>query len=253
MGHGVLLVLGRLGHAPCPSEYVGQEQRIVAEAARARFRECDAPLDRARCARLLAVFVDKDERAQKTRGALLRGNAFELAQELGVVGRIVAVDARIARGVHARRAAERIHRKPRIVRQGREARARMRLARLDARVAFERIGILGGRRADLFHLVRVVRGYHDLLLHTRPPSHPPARCERPDTPFERLSARRGPRVETAACRSANARRFPAPRAAGPKARRCPLRPCRASRPGGRAKSPPALRCPAPPRIRPWRS
>ena len=55
------------------------------------------------------VRVDERDDAHKARGAVLVRHTFQVNEQLGVVGGIVAVNARIARAIHARLAVQGIN------------------------------------------------------------------------------------------------------------------------------------------------
>ena len=110
----------------------------------------DTAFDRAMRIRLVAVLIQKDKRAHEARRSLFTGGFAQLAQQLRIVRGVVAMLAGVARGEHARRAVERIDLEPRVVRKHgdgmpeRFLRGFPSCLRLDARVAEEAIGVLGG-------------------------------------------------------------------------------------------------------------
>jgi len=115
----------------------------------------DTAFDCAMRIRLVAVLIQKDKRAHEARRSLFIGGFAQLAQQLRVVCGVVAMLAGVARGEHARRAVERIDLETRVVRKhsnGMPERFPRSLPgglRLDARVAEEAVGVLGGVGVDV--------------------------------------------------------------------------------------------------------
>ena len=96
------------------------------------------------------VRVDKRNDAHKARGAILVGHAFQVNEQLGVVGGIVAMHARIARAIHARLAVQGINDQARIVGNGHEPRLLDRSLRLDD-------GVLQKRRAVFLGVLKIAQ------------------------------------------------------------------------------------------------
>ena len=116
-----------------------EEQRVVAEAAVAARRARGSRPRTRRCARA------RRPRAGSTKAATQRkrapraaaGHVAQRRQQLGVVARVVARLAGVARRVHAGRAAERVDLQARVVGERGQPRRGRRLARLRQGVALE--------------------------------------------------------------------------------------------------------------------
>ena len=111
---------------------------------------CDSALAGALAISDQAVRVDKRDDAHKTRGAVLVGHALQIHEELGVVGGIVAVHARIACAVHARLTVQGINDQARIVGDGHKPRLLYRGLRLDD-------GVLQKRRAVFLGVLKITQ------------------------------------------------------------------------------------------------
>ena len=96
------------------------------------------------------VRVDERNDAHKARGAILVGHAFQVNEQLGVVGGIVAVHARVARAIHARLAVQGINDQARIVGNGHKTRLLDRSLRLDD-------GVLQKRRAVFLGVLKITQ------------------------------------------------------------------------------------------------
>ena len=149
MADGVLLVRRQLGHG-LARRVDRQEQWVVAKAMIAAALVCDSALAGALAISDQAVRVDKRDDAHKTRGAVLVGHAFQVNEQLGVVGGIVAMHARIARAIHARLAVQGINDQARIVGNGHEPRLLDRSLRLDD-------GVLQKRRAVFLGVLKIAQ------------------------------------------------------------------------------------------------
>ena len=97
MGHGVLLFGQGLGQGAAVFEHVRKEQRVVSEAVTPSLLAADASLYRAARDRFGSVLVDEHERAHEATRALLVGYVGQFSKQLGVVRRVVARLARVAR------------------------------------------------------------------------------------------------------------------------------------------------------------
>ena len=97
-----------------------------------------------------AVRIDERNDAHKARGAVLVCHAFQIHEQLGIVGGIVAVHARIARAIHARLAVQGINDQARIVGNGHEPRLFDRGLGLDD-------GVLQKRRAVFLGILKIAQ------------------------------------------------------------------------------------------------
>ena len=149
MADGVLLVRRQLGHG-LARRVDRQEQRVVAKAVIAAALVCDSALAGALTIGDQTVRVDERNDAHKARGAILVGHAFQVNEQLGVVGGIVAVHARIARAIHARLAVQGINDQARIVGNGHEPRLFDRGLGLDD-------GVLQKRRAVFLGVLKIAQ------------------------------------------------------------------------------------------------
>ena len=91
MADGVLLVRRELGHS-LARRIDRQEQRVVAKAVIAAALVRDNALTGALAIGDQAVRIDERNDAHKARGAVLVCHAFQIHEQLGIVGGIVAVN-----------------------------------------------------------------------------------------------------------------------------------------------------------------
>ena len=96
------------------------------------------------------VRVDERDDAHKARSAVLVGHAFQIHEELGVVGGIVTVHARVACAIHTRLATQGIDNQARIVGDGHKPRLLYRGLRLDD-------GVLQKRRAVFLRVLKITQ------------------------------------------------------------------------------------------------
>ena len=94
------------------------------------------------------VRVDERDDAHKARSAVLVGHALQIHEQLGVVGGIVAVNARVARAIHTRLAVQRVDDQARIIGNGHEPRLFDGSLRLDD-------GVLQKRRAVFLGVLKI--------------------------------------------------------------------------------------------------
>ena len=139
MADGVLLVRRELGHS-LARRIDRQEQRVVAKAVIAATLVRDNALAGALAIGDQAVRIDERDDAHKARGAVLVCHAFQIHEQLGIVGGIVAVNARVARAIHTGLTVQRVDDQARIVGNGHEPRLFDGSLRLDD-------GVLQKRRA----------------------------------------------------------------------------------------------------------
>ena len=99
MADGVLLVRRQLGHG-LARRVDRQEQRVIAKTMVAAALVRDNALAGALTIGDQTIRVDERNDTHKTRGAVLVGHAFQVNEQLGIVGGIVAVNARVARYTH---------------------------------------------------------------------------------------------------------------------------------------------------------
>ena len=97
-----------------------------------------------------AVLVDERDDTHKACGAVLVSHAFQIHEELGVVGGIVTVHARVARAIHTRLAIQGIDNQARIVGDGHKPRLLYRGLRLDD-------GVLQKRRAVFLGVLKIAQ------------------------------------------------------------------------------------------------
>ena len=115
MGNRVFFLHRQLRHGAVKS--VRAENRIIAEAVLAAGRRKDHPLARSLGGKYVAVRESTAERADKPRRAVVSPAEIP-KQEVIAVGVGIVMISGIARGMHARRAAERVHAEAGIVRDG---------------------------------------------------------------------------------------------------------------------------------------
>ena len=96
------------------------------------------------------VLVDERNDAHKARGTVLVGHALQVHEQLGVVGGIVAVNARVARAIHARFTVQGVDDQARIVCDGHKARLLDGSLRLDD-------GVLQKRRAAFLGVLKIAQ------------------------------------------------------------------------------------------------
>ena len=149
MADGVLLVRRELGHSPA-RRIDRQEQRVVAKTMVAATLVRDNTLAGAFAIGNQAVRIDKRNDAHKARGTVLVGHALQVHEQLGVVGGIVAVDARVARAIHARFTVQDVDDQARIVSDGHEPRLLDGSLRLDD-------GVLQKRRAVFLGVLKIAQ------------------------------------------------------------------------------------------------
>ena len=115
-----------------------EEVRVVAEAAGASRRVDDRPVPRALGDDRLGIGVVPQQRQHAGVMRAAVGDAGERRDQLRVVAGVGLRLARVARALHARRAAERAHADAGIVGERRQLRVRARVPRLGERVLDER-------------------------------------------------------------------------------------------------------------------
>ena len=96
------------------------------------------------------IRVDERDDTHKTRGAILVCHAFQVNEQLGVVGGIVAVNARVARAIHTGLTVQRVDDQARIIGNGHKARLLDRSLRLDD-------GVLQKRRAVFLGVLKIAQ------------------------------------------------------------------------------------------------
>ena len=96
------------------------------------------------------VRVDERDDAHKARSAVLVGHALQIHEQFGIVGGIVAVNARVARAIHARLTIQRVNDQARIVGNGHKARLLNRGLGLDD-------GVLQKRRAVFLGILKITQ------------------------------------------------------------------------------------------------
>ena len=96
------------------------------------------------------VRVDERDDAHKARSAVLVGHALQIHEQLGIVGGIVAVNARVARAIHTGLTVQRVDDQARIVGNGHEARLFDGSLRLDD-------GVLQKRRAVFLGVLKIAQ------------------------------------------------------------------------------------------------
>ena len=149
MADGILLVRRQLGHG-LARRVDRQEQWVVAKAVIAAALVCDNALAGALTISDQTVRVDERDDAHKARGAILVGHAIQIHEQLGIVGGIVAVHARVARAVHTGLTVQRVDDQARIVGNGHEPRLFDGSLRLDD-------GVLQKRRAVFLGVLKVAQ------------------------------------------------------------------------------------------------
>ena len=127
----------RIDFAECLIHLVGNKNWIVAEAARAARRESQRALHFAQENLLFALGHGERQCADEFRRIILRVLLFQFAFDTRHRSGKVFALARPARGVDARRAGQRRHAQPRIIRQRRQAAGVGGGAGFQQRVAFE--------------------------------------------------------------------------------------------------------------------
>ena len=96
------------------------------------------------------VRVDERDDAHKARSAVLVGHALQINEQLGIVGGIVAVNARVARAIHTGLTVQRVDDQARIVGNGHEPRLFDGSLRLDD-------GVLQKRRAVFLGVLKITQ------------------------------------------------------------------------------------------------
>ena len=96
------------------------------------------------------VRVDERDDAHKARSAVLICHALQIHEQLGIVGGIVAVHARVARAIHTGRTVQRVDDQARIVGNGHKARLLDGSLRLDD-------GVLQKRRAVFLGVLKIAQ------------------------------------------------------------------------------------------------
>ena len=111
MTNTVFLLRCQLSKGFSPNE----KQRVISKATPAARFKCNRPLTGATHGQLPPIREHTAHAADKARRALLCRNSLEVFQQKRVVFLIISMLARIARRIHAGRAAQRIHLKPGII------------------------------------------------------------------------------------------------------------------------------------------
>ena len=96
------------------------------------------------------IRVDERDDAHKARGAILVGHAIQIHEQLGIVGGVVAVNARVARAIHTGLTVQRVDDQARIVGNGHKTRLLDRSLRLDD-------GVLQKRRAVFLWILKIAQ------------------------------------------------------------------------------------------------